>query len=412
MRVVLTAALSGLVSCGGGSHDNAPVAPPSPPVLTRLAVSLTRDTIYPGDTIGASVRGFDDKGAPISIGTPTWTTDAPAVATVTESGVVAGAAVGLTAVVAAVSGTLGYAALFVAPAPVEKITVTPATTTLNIGPTQGLIATLVDRKGRLLVDREIVWTSSNPSAAFVSPVGVVTALARGVATITAASEGVSGLAVISVTDQLVPVAGVLVSPPSGSVAVGQSLQLVATLTDAAGNPLPGRRVTWTSSAPAVATVSDGGLVTTVATGTVLITATVDGQSASATITVSDDIIVRIGRPDSVQVVVDTLAICVAVASTTDIVSVVASVAPAVGVLDTPLTLDACGKGAAWTAKIIFAKIKSGRYQLIVRATDSRNSVGVASVPFQHQYGHSGGNSPPPGKKQVLPPPRPPHKGIP
>src|SRR5204863_7166174 len=50
-----------------------------------------------------------------------------------------------------------------------------------------------------------------------------------------------------------PVGSVTVSPASASVAVGTTQQFTVTLKDAAGNPLTGRTVTWTSSSIGVAT---------------------------------------------------------------------------------------------------------------------------------------------------------------
>src|SRR5260370_39897380 len=81
-----------------------------------------------------------------------------------------------------------------------------------------------------------------------------------------------------------PVASVTVRPATASV--GQTVQLTATLKDASGNVLSGRTVTWASGAPTVATVSPSGLVSGVAVGSATVTATSEGQSGSATVTVS------------------------------------------------------------------------------------------------------------------------------
>src|SRR5439155_17859795 len=114
--------------------------------------------------------------------------------------------------------------------------------------------------------------------------GVVTGVAAGTATITGTSEGQSGTAVITVTN--VPVASVTVSPASGSVPVGLTLQLSATLKDAGGKVLTGRTVTWTSSNTVAATASGSGVVTGVAAGQVTITATSEGKSGTASINVT------------------------------------------------------------------------------------------------------------------------------
>jgi uncharacterized protein YjdB len=83
-----------------------------------------------------------------------------------------------------------------------------------------------------------------------------------------------------------PVATVVVSPPSASTSVGSTVSLSAVLRDAAGGLLPNRAVTWTSSAPAVATVSGSGVVAGATVGTATIRATSEGKSGSATVTVT------------------------------------------------------------------------------------------------------------------------------
>ena len=62
---------------------------------------------------------------------------------------------------------------------------------------------------------------------------------------------------------------VTVTPPSASVSVGQSVQLVASVN---ADATLARTVTWASTAASIATVSASGLVTAVGPGTVAITA--------------------------------------------------------------------------------------------------------------------------------------------
>ncbi|HVH68722.1 MAG TPA: Ig-like domain-containing protein [Gemmatimonadales bacterium] len=81
------------------------------------------------------------------------------------------------------------------------------------------------------------------------------------------------------------VASVPVTPASGVIPVGQSLQLNATPKDSAGAPVAGLAVTWTTSDSAVATVDDQGRVTGLSQGSVIITATSGGKSGTAIVTV-------------------------------------------------------------------------------------------------------------------------------
>src|SRR5262249_34909156 len=80
---------------------------------------------------------------------------------------------------------------------------------------------------------------------------------------------------------------------SASLVPAQTVQLTATPKDSAANVISGsalgsRTATWTSSQPAVATVSTSGLVTGVAVGPSDVTATYPGSPASnpSTITVT------------------------------------------------------------------------------------------------------------------------------
>lgn len=69
-------------------------------------------------------------------------------------------------------------------------------------------------------------------------------------------------------------------------AIGQTLQINATVLDQDNNVLTGSTVAWSSSNPAVASVSSSGLVTVVSGGTAQIRATSGGVSAVANVQVA------------------------------------------------------------------------------------------------------------------------------
>jgi uncharacterized protein YjdB len=90
---------------------------------------------------------------------------------------------------------------------------------------------------------------------------------------------------MTVVQSLVPVHHVVVSPKNTSLlssVLGQ--QLTVTPYDADGNVLTGRSCTWSSSDNTIATVSAAGRVTRVGLGTVTVTATCEGKSDTATVT--------------------------------------------------------------------------------------------------------------------------------
>ena len=120
----------------------------------------------------------------------------------------------------------------------------------------------------------MTWSTDAASVATVSGTGLVTAIAPGPATITATSGGIAGSAAITVIP--VAVTSITITAPKLAFLVGDASQYSAQPKDAAGNPLAGRSVTWSSTQTAVATVSSAGLVTAVGVGTSSITRAAKG----------------------------------------------------------------------------------------------------------------------------------------
>lgn len=79
---------------------------------------------------------------------------------------------------------------------------------------------------------------------------------------------------------------VVVSPAADTLAPGDSVQLVATVLDALGQPVAGAQVDWATANPSRALVSASGMLVAQDTGTVLIMATYEGVGGTSMITVS------------------------------------------------------------------------------------------------------------------------------
>src|SRR5207245_1111893 len=213
----------------------------------------------------------------------TWASGAPAARAVGARGLATRLAKGQATITATAEGQQATAAVTVMLAPVSSVTVTPNPATVQIGQTLQLTATLKDANQNVLTGRVVTWASGNTGVATVSSTGLVTGVAQGQATITAASEGQQGTAAVTVIP--VPVASVTVTPTPATVPAGQTLQLTATTKDANGNVLTGRVVTWASDNAAVATVDSTGLVTGVTQGQATITATSETKTGTAAMTV-------------------------------------------------------------------------------------------------------------------------------
>ncbi|HEX2780582.1 MAG TPA: Ig-like domain-containing protein [Gemmatimonadaceae bacterium] len=272
---------------GGVPGATPPPPPPPPPAPSVYAVNVSapRTTLLVGDGVQLAATAVDSAGNPVAGSTIAWASSDTTVASVSTSGYVAARRIGTATVSASSGGRSGSVVMTVSQVPVRRVTVTAPVSTLHPTQTTQLTATLADSAGNVLTGRAVAWSSSASGVATVSSSGLVTAVGTGNATITATSEGQSGS--VSLVVSAVPVASIAVAPNSSSLLVGQGTQLVATVRDSAGNTLSGRTVTWSTANAGVASVSSAGYVTARAAGSTAVTATSEGRSASATITVSD-----------------------------------------------------------------------------------------------------------------------------
>jgi uncharacterized protein YjdB len=236
-----------------------------------------------GTTAIATLRNM--AGDVVTGRTVTWSSSAPAVATVSGAGAVTALLPGTATITGRSEGQTGGATLTVTANPVATVTVALANPNLTQGASTQAVATIRDGAGNTLTGRTVTWSSAAAGVATVTAGGAVTAVGPGAVLITAKSEGQSGSAALTVT--AVSVASVTVRLATPRVGVGGLSQAAAVLVDAGGNALSGRVVTWSSSNTAVATVlATGGRITAVGLGTSTITATSEGLSGSATITVT------------------------------------------------------------------------------------------------------------------------------
>ena len=133
---------------------------------------------------------------------------------------------------------------------------------------------------------DVTWSSSNDAVATVDQTGLVSGVAAGNVTITAAANepgsAVIGTLDLTVSDPLV-LTGISLSADPSTIGVGSTTQVVVTPTPAAWVGT----YTYVSDTPAVATVDANGLVTGVSAGSAIITATsVETPAVSNTLTIT------------------------------------------------------------------------------------------------------------------------------
>ena len=167
--------------------------------------------------------------------------------------------------------------------PVTGITVTGeggATTITRDNGTLALTATVTPANA---TNKSVTWSIINGTGqATISSTGVVTAVANGTVTARATANdgsGVYGQLVITISGQVIPVAGITVTGEGGATTITEdngTLALTATVTPANAT---NKSVTWSIiNGTGQATINSSGLVTAVADGTVTARATANDGS--------------------------------------------------------------------------------------------------------------------------------------
>jgi uncharacterized protein YjdB len=271
----VTATLSGV----SGSANLAVTVPAA--TLASIAVTPTIATIAAKATQQFAATGTYSDGSTANItSTVSWTTSSAAVATVSASGLATGVAAGSATVTASLSGVAGTATLTVTPI-LTSISVSPTTPSIAVGATQQFAATGTYSDGSTQ-PVTATWTAANPAIATINASGLATAVASGATKITASSNGISGSTTLTVSGLTVSV-----SPNPASFLVGATQQFTATATPVGGSPIDVTATAqWSTANGAVATVASGGLATGVAAGSTTVTASYNGITANAAITVT------------------------------------------------------------------------------------------------------------------------------
>ena len=166
----------------------------------------------------------------------------------------------------------------------DTITLSPSSASINVGSTLNLAVNVSPSNA----SKTVTWTTSNANVATVNN-GVVTPQSVGQTTISARSTidtSAVGTAIISVTNDPIPVTGVSLDKTSLNLGVGSSATLVETVVPVNASE---KRVIWSTSNNEVASVTSQGVVTANRVGSATITVTtIDGGFiSSATVTVTE-----------------------------------------------------------------------------------------------------------------------------
>ncbi len=280
----IRATLNGIVGSYSLTVSNATVG--------TLTLSPLTPTIPKGLIRQFTVEGtFDDATTQDLSYDVTWSSSDITVASISNSvgskGVATGEGVGIATITATFDGFTDSTVMTVSAAILNMLELEPLTPSLLTLFSRQMTATATYSDASVLdVTTLVDWVSSKETIALISTLGVVSALAEGGTSITASLDGQSASTLLSVTGGSLSAIAVL---PGNSTQVHIApvlpFQMTADGLFTNGSRDISAHVTWESSEPTVATIDADGVITTVAAGDTIITATYGSISGNTNLTV-------------------------------------------------------------------------------------------------------------------------------
>lgn len=245
--------------------------------VTSIKMSHTSVTVYMGETvkISASARptNANDRKLTVKVGNSKILS--------IKSGVITPKAVGKTTITVSTSNGVTAKCTVTVKQHVESLKLNKTSVAIVRGKTYTLVPTISPSNA---TEKGVTYTSSDEKVATVSSKGVITAIKGGTATITVKSKENNKTATCKVTVRE-PVTGVTLSKTEATLFVSSKLTLKATV---APSDAYNKKLTWSSSDKAVATVDSSGVV--IATGpgkaTITVKTSDGGFKATCEITVN------------------------------------------------------------------------------------------------------------------------------
>jgi len=186
-----------MAGCGSGSVSSSS----STPSLTSIALQPDPASVTVGSTVTLAATAQYSNGTSAALTDATWSSSAPTIATVSDSGVVTGLKGG-TATITATSGSMSQSTSVTVKPVLQTLNLTPVGPAVVIGGKQQFQVTGVFNDGSTQdFTSTATWSSSNTGRATIGSTGQATGVAIGPATITASANGKSGTTVLNVVQK-------------------------------------------------------------------------------------------------------------------------------------------------------------------------------------------------------------------
>ena len=245
------------------------------PVVDTMRLLPTSATVIIGNTCSLSASYL-----PVNAVAPkmTWKSSDTTVATVSAVGVVTAKGQGIATITAATEHNVIATCKVTVLPKVAGVTVNKTSAPIHTGKSITLTAAISPANAG---NKNVAWTSSDTTVATVTGGGVVTGIKAGSTTITVTTQE-SGFKASCIVTVGPPVKGVTLNNATIFVKKEKTLTLKAIISPSnAAN----KSITWVSSNPAVATVTNAGVVQGVKAGSAVITATATDGGFKAVCTV-------------------------------------------------------------------------------------------------------------------------------
>ena len=259
--------------------------------LSRIEINPVAPTIPKGLSQQFEAKGtFSDASEQVMTHSVTWSSVDTEIATIDQNGLASALLEGTTNITAAFDGVTKTTQLTVAAAALTAIKVTPALSEVPQRVNVKYIASGTFSDGSINdVTSQVNWTSSDDSIATISASGIAIGSSAGTVTIKASSGAISSSAALTVTEAFL--VQINLTPASPTVAVGETLQLMATgVFDNNATVNITSNVIWSSTESTVATVSNvagtEGLVTGGSIGSTTVNVTSGAITGSLPVTVN------------------------------------------------------------------------------------------------------------------------------
>ncbi len=257
-------------------------------VPTTITVAPDTTTLAINGTQTFTATVLDQNDEPMTGIEVTWTSSNETVGTIDRTGTFTALAEGTTNVTATVENITGEATVTVGgEEPVaSRIDVAPLAPTLAVDETVNFSATVYDQFDEELPEVAVAWTSSNETVGTIDEGGVFTAVAEGTTDVIATIGDVTGTAAVIVSSEEPVATNITVAPATTTLAINGTETFEATVFDQNGRTMAGIEVAWASSNETVGTIDMNGTFTAHAEGTANVTATAEGVTGEATVTVT------------------------------------------------------------------------------------------------------------------------------